>query len=125
MLIYRPELVSGDKIPMTVTHPKHLVPVKGSFIPQGQAITELGKRIGADAVNHSGVFQEVMLQALDQVSGAQQFASDIAQRAIVDPESVDPQDITIAQAKARLSLDLTRNVLNRVVQGWRDLINTR
>jgi flagellar hook-basal body complex protein FliE len=38
---------------------------------------------------------------------------------------VDVHDITTAQAKAALSLNIARNVLNRVVQGWRDLINTR
>ena len=125
MTIYRPELVSGDKIPMTITHPKHLVPAKGSFVPQGQAITELGKKIGTDAVTRSGVFEDVMLQALDRVSEAQQFSSALSQAAITDPGSVDPHDITIAQIKARQSLDITRNVLNRLVQGWQSLINTR
>jgi flagellar hook-basal body complex protein FliE len=38
---------------------------------------------------------------------------------------MDPQDITIAQAKAGMSLNIARNILNRVVQGWKDVINTR
>ena len=125
MTIYRPELVTGDKVPMAITHPKHLVPVKGSYIPQGQAISELGKRIGAEAVTRTGLFEDAMLQALDRVSDAQNFSSAISQQAITDPESVDPHDITIAQAQARMSLDITRTVLNRLVQGWRDLINSR
>jgi flagellar hook-basal body complex protein FliE len=66
-----------------------------------------------------------MLQALDQVSGYQQFASSLEQQAITDPESVDVHDVTTAQAKAMLSLNIARTVLSRVVQGWRDLINTR
>jgi flagellar hook-basal body complex protein FliE len=66
-----------------------------------------------------------MLQALDKVSGDQQFASVLAQQAVTDPESVDVHDITIAQAKADMSLNISRNVLSRLVQGWRDLINTR
>jgi flagellar hook-basal body complex protein FliE len=125
MTIYRPELVTGDKVPMAVTNPKHMVPLKGAYIASGQAISELGNRIGADAVLRTGSFEDVMLQALDKVSAAQQFSSDISQKAITDPGAVDIHDITIAQAKARMSLDITRTVLNRIVQGWRDLINTR
>jgi flagellar hook-basal body complex protein FliE len=132
MEIYKPELVSGDRIPMTVSHPKHLVPRNGPYTVAGKnapgrgtAISELGAAIGAEAAVRSNGFADVMLQALDRISDEQQFSSDLVQRAIVDPESVDPQDITIAQARASMSLNIARNVLSRVVQGWKDIINTR
>jgi flagellar hook-basal body complex protein FliE len=96
-----------------------------NFLSQGSNIHELGTRIGADAVIRSGTFEEAMLGSLDKVSANQQFARSLAQAAIIDPDSVDVQDITIAQAQANMSLDITRNVLNRLVQSWRDLINTR
>jgi flagellar hook-basal body complex protein FliE len=66
-----------------------------------------------------------MLQALDRVSGAQNFASEMQKQAIINPDSVDIHDVTIAQAEASMALGITRNVLSRLVQGWRDLINTR
>jgi flagellar hook-basal body complex protein FliE len=66
-----------------------------------------------------------MLRALDKVSAEQQFSADLVQKAITDPGSLDPQDITIAQAKASMSLNIARTVLSRVVQGWKDIINTR
>jgi flagellar hook-basal body complex protein FliE len=132
MEIYKPELVSGDKIPMAATHPKHLVPANGPYIVggsvaagRGAVISELGARIGSDAAVRSGSFEDAMLRALDKISAEQQFAADLVQRAITDPDSMDPQDITIAQAKAGMSLNIARNVLNRVVQGWKDVINTR
>jgi flagellar hook-basal body complex protein FliE len=65
-----------------------------------------------------------MLQALDKVSGQQQYASALSQQAIVDP-TVDIHTITIAQAEASMSLNAARNILSRLVQGWRDLINAR
>ena len=34
---------------------------------------------------------------------------------LVDPDSVDAHDVTIAMAKANLSLNITRTVLDRVV----------
>jgi flagellar hook-basal body complex protein FliE len=132
MTIYKPELVSGDKVPMAATHPKHLVPRDGPYLVggsiargRGAAISELGAMIGSDAAVRSGSFEDAMLRALDSVSAEQQFSADLVQKAITDPDSMDPQDITIAQAKASMSLNIARNILNRVVQGWKDIINTR
>ena len=132
MQIYKPELVNGDRVPLTVTNPKHLVPANGPYVVggsiargRGAAISELGSMIGSDAAVRGGSFEDAMLRALDGISAEQQFAADLVQRAITDPDSMDPQDITIAQAKAGMSLNIARNILSRVVQGWKDIINTR
>jgi flagellar hook-basal body complex protein FliE len=118
-------MVSGDHIPLKLTHPKHMAPAPGQFVNAGRQIEELKAKTGADMVVRSGTFEEAMLQALDRVSGDQQFASSLARQAVTDPGSVDVHDITIAQAKAQMSLNITRNILSRLVQGWRDVINTR
>jgi flagellar hook-basal body complex protein FliE len=117
---------------MVITNPKHLVPAKGSFSVggvlaggEGSVIAALGNRIGTDAVTRSGTFEDTMLQALDKVSASQNFSSRLAQMAITDPDSVDVHDVTIAQAEASMSLNIARTVLNRLVQGWKDLINIR
>ena len=91
----------------------------------GKKITEMENKIGADAVIRAGTFSESMLNALDKVSAYQQFASNLNQMAITDPDSVNVEDVMIAQAEANMSLNITRNVLSRLVQSWRDLINTR
>jgi flagellar hook-basal body complex protein FliE len=125
---FRPKLMGfgiAPELPLTVTHPNHIAYNRENFLNQGSKITEMGKKIGTDAVSRSGTFQEAMLGALDKVSATQQFASSLHEAAIIDPDSVDAHDITIAQAEASMSLNITRNVLNRLVQGWRDLINTR
>jgi flagellar hook-basal body complex protein FliE len=128
MTIYRPELAGLGNLPdlpLKITHPYHMVSQTEDFLAEGAKISDLGSKIGAEAVIRSGTFEDAMLGALDKVSAYQQFSSDLAQRAIIDPDSVDPQDITIAQAEASMALNITRNVLNRIVQGWKDLINTR
>jgi flagellar hook-basal body complex protein FliE len=132
MTIYKPELVYGDKVPMTITHPRHMVPVKGNFSVggkvvngQGALIAELSDKIGSEAVVRAGTFEDTMLRAVDKVSASQNFAATLAQTALTEPDSIDPHDLTIAQAEAQMSLSITRTVLNRIVQGWRDLINTR
>ena len=128
MTLFRPQLLGLGNLPdleLNKTHPKHMAFQTENFLSQGNKITSLGKKVGADAVIRSGTFTDAMLGALDKVSGHQQFASSLHQQAIIDPDSVDVHDITIAQAEASMALNITRNVLSRLVQSWRDLINTR
>jgi flagellar hook-basal body complex protein FliE len=115
---------------MKAAHPKHLqadsYTKAGGFTgPAGQGVLGLEKITGAGAVTRAGTFEEAMLLALDQVSASDKFAETLAQRAITEPDTVDIHDLTIAQAKAGMSMDITRNILSRLVQGWRDIINTR
>jgi flagellar hook-basal body complex protein FliE len=125
MTVFNATEVTGNTVSMKTTHPKHfdLNPAVPGNI--GRNIIDLKEKTGADAVVRSGVFEQTMLQALDRVSGDQQLASGLARQAITEPGSVDVHDITIAQAKASMSLNITRSVLSRLVQDWRDLINTR
>jgi flagellar hook-basal body complex protein FliE len=110
---------------MARTHPKHLGPLNSPYAGSGNNILALEQKTGARGITRAGTFEQAMLQALDKVSGAQQFASELEKQALIDPDSVDAHDITIAQAEASMSLNITRNILSRLVQGWRDLINTR
>ena len=44
---------------------------------------------------------------------------------IVDPESVDVHDITIAMAEAGMSLKIAQTLIDRVVKSWNDITITR
>ncbi|MDR3172013.1 MAG: flagellar hook-basal body complex protein FliE [Treponema sp.] len=124
MTVFRPELVPASQVPLRVTNPKHFASA-AAVNPAGQTLSELGNKVGAEAALRSGTFEDVMLQALDKVSAQQHTANNLIQAAITEPGSVDVHDITIAQANASLSLNITRTVLSRLVQSWKDLINTR
>ena len=128
MTIYRPELTGLGKIPdlqLKVTHPVHMASDTADFLAEGNKITETGKKIGADMAVRSGTFTDAMLGALDKVSAYQQFSSNLNQTALLDPDAVNVEDVSMAMAEASMSLNITRNVLSRLVQSWRDLINTR
>jgi flagellar hook-basal body complex protein FliE len=125
MTIYKADEVTGTLVSMKTTHPKHFTLNPAALGNRVKNIIELKEKTGADAVVRSGTFEKAMLQALDKVSGDQQLASALSRQAITEPGSVDVHDITIAQAKASMSLNITRHVLSRLVQDWRDLINTR
>ena len=110
---------------MARTHPKHMGPVDSPYSGSGNNMIALEKKIGAEGITRAGAFDKVMLQALDKVSGAQNYTEVLTKEAIINPDSVDVHDITIAQSMANMSLSITRNILSRLTQGWRDLINTR
>jgi flagellar hook-basal body complex protein FliE len=115
----------SDMISMVRTDPRHMGSLNSPYAGSGTNMLSLEKKIGAEGITRAGTFEQAMLQALDKVSGAQQFATNLEREAIINPDSVDVHDITIAQEMASMSLNITRNILSRLVQGWRDIINTR
>jgi len=110
---------------MQRTDPRHMLPIDSPYSGRPNNIIALEKKMGAEHITGAGTFEHAMLNALDKVSESQLFASELQKAAIIDPDSVDIHDITIAQAEASMALAITRNVLSRLTQGWRDLINTR
>jgi len=110
---------------MMRTNSKHMLPPDSPYFGSGNKVLTLEKKIDADHITRAGTFEQAMLQALDKVSGADQYTKHLEKEAIINPDSVDIHDITIAQAEAGMALNITRNVLTRLVQGWKDIINTR
>jgi len=115
----------NDMISMLRTHQDHMGPLDSPYAGSGKNILALQKEIGAEGITRAGTFEQAMLQSLDNVSGRHLYASSLQREAIINPDSVDVHDITIAQAEANMALSITRNILSRLVQSWRDLINTR
>jgi flagellar hook-basal body complex protein FliE len=70
-------------------------------------------------------FEQTILKAFDSMNAKQQKTDEIAQQLIVDPESVDAHDVTIAMAEANLSLKIAQTVMDRVVKGWNEITTTR
>lgn len=91
----------------------------------GSGISEMGDVIGAAGALNDGLFSDTMLKALDKVSSYQNYSEQLYQQSILEPDSVNVEDIAMAEANATMSLNITRTILNRVVQAWKDIINTR
>jgi flagellar hook-basal body complex protein FliE len=70
-------------------------------------------------------FEQTLLKAFDKMNEKQQVSTDLAQQMIVDPESVDAHDVTIAMAEANLSLKIAQSVIDRVIKGWNEITTTR
>ncbi len=72
-----------------------------------------------------GNFENYLLDALNYVNGKQTSSDAIAQQLIVDPDSVDVHDVTIAMAEANLSLSMAQAVIDRIIKGWTEITTTR
>jgi flagellar hook-basal body complex protein FliE len=117
--------VKDYSVEMRLSHPLHTLPPDSPYFGSGRKVIALEEKIGAGDVTRAGTFRHALLQSLDNVSGAQHHASRLQVEAIINPDSVDVHDVTLAQAQAEMALDITQRVLSRLVQSWRDLINTR
>jgi len=115
----------NDMISMVRTDINHMGPLNSPYAGSGKNILALEKKIGAEDITGAGTFEQAMLQALDKVSGIHQYSAELGREAIINPDSIDAHDLSIAQGMSEMSLNITRNILSRLVQGWRDLINTR
>ena len=70
-------------------------------------------------------FQSYLLDALTAVNSQQLDVNAVEEKLITNPDDVDIQDVTIAMAKARQSLNLAQTVIDRLVSGWNEITTTR
>lgn len=102
--------VSGSDLVLARTDPRHYA---GRLDPQ------------AAEGEQGGTFASLLLDSLNGVNEQQQTAETLAVQAVVNPESVDTHDVTIAAAQANLSLSITRAIVDRVIQAYREIQNVR
>jgi len=70
-------------------------------------------------------FSSLLNKSLNEVNDLQLQYADITQKALVDPDSVNPHDITIAGAEANLALNITKNVLDRVIRAYKEITSLK
>ncbi len=70
-------------------------------------------------------FEQTLLAAFDKMNEKQQTTDELAKQMIIDPESVDVHDVTIAMAEANLSLKIAQSVIDRVIKSWNDITTSR
>ena len=101
--------VHGDLVSLNVTHGAHFGAPKEK-VDDDQFMTELSK---------------ALKDAFRRVNGMQKTSDELTKQMAVNPDSVDIHDVTIAAEKARLSLMLTKSIVDRITQAYRELINMR
>ncbi len=100
----------GDTMSLARSDPRH-------FLSNGG--------MGALEEQPAATFEDAMFSAMNGVNADQIDSSKLIETMMTNPDAVDAHDVTIGMAKANMSLSITRTVLSRVVQAWKDVINTR
>lgn len=72
-----------------------------------------------------GTFESYLFGAMEEMNSQQVHVSEIQEKLITDPDSVDIHDVTTAMAKAQMSLNLAHTVIDRLISGWQELSTTR
>lgn len=120
---------------MTITNYANFYPVPtgGNVLhvtpPTVQGVTA-GMKSNTDLIDLAenktlNSFSQTLLKAFDDMNAKQVAVQDLEKQLVVDPESVDPHDATIAMAKASMTLKIAQSVIDRVIKSWNDITNTR
>ena len=80
---------------------------------------------GKEVASSSGSFESYLLDAVEKLNTQQTDVDKLGEKLITDPDSVDIHDVTIAMAKAQMSMTLAQTVVDRVISGWTNLSQTR
>jgi flagellar hook-basal body complex protein FliE len=101
--------IAGDIVRLNATNKAHFgAPV--SEVPDDEFASQLSRALKS---------------AFYRVNNLQHKSDALTKQLAVNPDSVDIHDVTIAAEKARLSLMLTKSVVDRITQAYRELINMR
>ena len=109
MIYLNASQVSGHVFELARTDSRHLV----------------GQSFGPAPASTSQSFSDLLIDSLNDVNAMQQTSEALSVQAVVDPESVNAHDVTLAAAKASMSLSITKNVVDRVIQAYREIQNVR
>lgn len=80
--------------------------------------------LGRTAQGHQD-FGSLLMSKLDDVNAAQSEVNALSELMVTNPDAVDTHDITIAMAKAEMSMNLTKAVVDKAVQAYKDIVNMR
>ncbi len=110
MNFFTPDQVNGQVVTMLKTDPRHFGSAAGTVKETGNSEKNFGK---------------LLLNALSSVNNDQHRSMNLTQKMITDPNSVNIHDVTIALAKANLSLAMTKAIADRAISAYRQIINIR
>jgi flagellar hook-basal body complex protein FliE len=109
-MILSPAQTTGHVVALQKTDPRHL---DGSVKHTLKA---------ADPVQGFG---ELLARTLNGVNQLQLEGAELSRRMITDPNSVDIHDVTIALAEANLALAMTKTIVDKAIQAYRETISIR
>ena len=111
MDIFSSEQVSGHKITLKTTDPRHFT---------GKYNNTTGR-----LEKENPTFADKMFEALHGVNKLHQETTDLSVKMVTDPDSIDAHDITIAIAKSNAALAITKAVVDKSIQAYKEILSFR
>ena len=110
------------------THPVHMaggtgIKAASGVLPKTAPLQEASSQ--AESPLRADRFGSMVAQAVGRVSGDQLSADALFERMLTHPDQVEPHDVTIAMARAEMSLNLTKTVVDRAVKAYTDITTMR
>lgn len=103
-----PVQARGDIVELVATNKKHF-----------------GEPVQAPGEEFITSFARALKKAFYSVNDLQKTSEELTRQFAVRPNSVDIHDVTIAAEKARIALQFTKSIVDRITQAYRELINIR
>ncbi len=103
--------VSGNYVDVLRTNSSHI-----------QGRVHAGEQSGKDSALS---FSNMVIDALNGVNDLAAESTALTEQYIINPDSVDVHDVTIAMGKANLALSMTKSVVDNAIKAYREIINIR
>ena len=113
-------LPNGQSVGLQKTDERHFSGIAGSALEAFQQ-----SNTGSATQEDKNVFLDLINTAIKKVNNQQVYSDKISQQMISQPDSVNVHDVMISIQKAQMSLDLTRNVINKATSSYQAIINMR
>ena len=107
--------VSGNAVDVLRTNPAHIP----GRLHEGQDVDN------SNVDNSKPSFNDMVSDALNGVNDLAQESTALTEQYIINPDSVDVHDVTIAMSKANLAITLTKSVVDNALKAYREIINIR
>lgn len=109
---------------MTRTHPAHVGRAELSDI-SGAPMAAIPSAARQAQEKKRASFSEYLMEAMQTMNNQQLDVTNLEKQLITNPNSVDIEDVTIAMAKARMSLNLAQTVIDSMISGWNDISTSK
>lgn len=122
----RLDRISSRLIEPRRTHPAHMAGGTGvNGTARGAALSASGAPPPDASPVRADRFGTMIAQAVGRVSDGQLSADALFERMLTHPDEVEPHDVSIAMARAEMSLNLTKSVVDRAVKAYTDITTMR
>lgn len=75
--------------------------------------------------NNSPTFLNYLTKSIGDTNTALVNAEILQQKLVEDPDNTSIDEVTIAAKEAEIALNLTKSVINKLITGYKELINIR